>query len=230
VPILNSSGATGRPDVPDGPAIVVATPGAEPVAPTGYGAALLLDGRLMLGRPDLRAAEEALRRWMGAATLVRPQRRGGQVVVAAESTLPAVQALIRWDPAGHAEAELAARRELGFPPAVAMAAIDGTQPAMMDALDRLQLPPDAEVLGPVPLDGDEHPETEPDDETVDGSGALLLGLDPGLPAGTRLRALIRAPLAQRKALCAALQATAAGRSARKLGGGLRITLDPAELI
>ncbi len=230
VPILNSSGATGRPDVPDGPAIVVATPGAEPVAPTGYGAALLLDGRLLLGRPDLRAGEETLRRWMGAAALVRPQRSGGQVVVAAESALSTVQALIRWDPAGHAEAELAARRELGFPPAVAMAAIDGTQVAMMDALDRLHLPPDAEVLGPVPLDDGEQPVTDLEDEPLDGAGSMLLGSDPGLPAGTRLRALIRAPLAQRKALTAALQATAAGRSARKLGGGLRVTMDPAEVI
>lgn len=231
VPILSSSGATGRPAVPDGPAIVVATPGAEPVAPTGYGAALLLDGRLLLGRPDLRAAEEALRRWMGAAALVRPHRRGGQVVVVAESALPTVQALIRWDPAGHAAAELAARRELGFPPAVAMAALDGSQVAMMDALDRLQLPPDAEVLGPVPIEDDDQPAPyPPHDDVVDGTGALLLGLDPGLPAGTRLRALVRAPLAQRKALSAALQMTAAGRSARKLGGGLRITLDPAEVI
>jgi primosomal protein N' (replication factor Y) len=141
-----------------------------------------------------------------------------------------VQALIRWDPAGHAEAELAARRELGFPPAVAMAAIDGTQLAMMDALDRLQLPPDAEVLGPVPLDDGEQSATDLEDESVERTGAMLLGSDPGLPAGTRLRALIRAPLAQRKALSAALQATAAGRSARKLGGGLRVTLDPAEVI
>jgi len=228
VPILTSSGATGRPAVPDGPAIVVATPGAEPVAPTGYGAALLLDGRLLLGRPDLRAAEETLRRWMGAAALVRPHRRGGQVVVAAESGLPAVQALIRWDPAGHAEAELTARRELGFPPAVAMASIDGTQAAMVDALDRLQLPPDAEVLGPVPLDDGDA--ADPDEDIVDGSGALLLGLDPGLPAGARLRALVRVPLAQRKALSAALHVTAASRSARKLGGGLRIKLDPLEVI
>ena len=230
VPILNSSGASGRPAVPDGPAIVVATPGAEPVAPTGYGAALLLDGRLLLGRPDLRAAEETLRRWMGAAALVRPHSVGGQVVVAAESALPTVQALIRWDPAGHAEAELAARRELGFPPAVAMAAIDGKQAAMMDALDRLQLPPDAEVLGPVPLDDGEQPDTDPDDDVIDASGALVLGSEPGLPAGTRLRALVRAPLAQRKALAGALQVAAAGRSARKLGGGLRITMDPAEVI
>jgi primosomal protein N' (replication factor Y) len=231
VPILNSSQAAGRPTVPDGPAIVVATPGAEPVAPTGYGAALLLDGRLLLGRQDLRAAEETLRRWMGAAALVRSNRRGGQVVIAAEAALPTVQALIRWDPAGHAGTELAARRELGFPPAVAMASIDGSQTAIMDALDRLQLPPDAEILGPVPLDEDNSdPTPDPDEDVVDGSGALLLGLDPALPDGTRLRALVRAPLAQRKSLSAALHALAAGRSARKLGGGLRIKVDPAELV
>jgi primosomal protein N' (replication factor Y) len=227
VPILNSSGAAGRPTVPDGPAIVVATPGAEPVAPTGYGAALLLDGRLLLGRQDLRAGEETLRRWMGAAALVRSHRQRGQVIVAAEAALPTVQALIRWDPAGHAEVELAARRELGFPPAVAMASIEGSQTAIMDGLDRLSLPPEAQVLGPVPLDDSEP---DPVEELVDGSGAMLLGLDPGLPDGTRLRALVRAPLAQRKALSAALHAVAAGRSARKLGGGLRIKVDPDELI
>jgi hypothetical protein len=38
------------------------------------------------------------------------------------------------------------------------------------------------------------------------------------------------PLAQRKALSAALHVTAASRSARKLGGGLRIKLDPLEVI
>jgi primosomal protein N' (replication factor Y) len=234
VPILNSSGAAGRPTVPDGPAIVVATPGAEPVAPTGYGAALLLDGRLLLGRPDLRAGEETLRRWMGAAALVRPRQQGGQVIVAADAELPTVQALIRWDPAGHAEAELAARRELGFPPAVAMASIDGSQTAIMDALDRLALPADAQVLGPVPLEDADSADggLGADDaaEAIDESGALLLGLDPALPEGTRLRALVRAPLAQRKALSAALHVVAAGRSARKLGGGLRIKVDPAELI
>jgi primosomal protein N' (replication factor Y) len=41
------------------PALVVATPGAEPVAEGGYAAALLLDGWVLLGRADLRAGEEA---------------------------------------------------------------------------------------------------------------------------------------------------------------------------
>ena len=57
------------------PALVIATPGAEPRAAGGYAAALLLDGWALLGRPSLRAAEEALRRWLNAAALVRPGRR-----------------------------------------------------------------------------------------------------------------------------------------------------------
>ena len=59
------------------PAVVVATPGAEPAAPGGYGAALLLDGWALLGRQDLRAAEDTLRRWMAAAALVRTRGDGG---------------------------------------------------------------------------------------------------------------------------------------------------------
>ena len=49
------------------PAVVVATPGAEPVAAAGYAAVILLDTWLALARPDLRTDEEALRRWLGAA-------------------------------------------------------------------------------------------------------------------------------------------------------------------
>ncbi len=98
--------------VPGRPALVVSTPGAEPVAEGGYAAALLLDGWAMLGRPDLRAGEEALRRWIDAASLVRGQAEGGTVVVVAEPTLRPVQALVRWDPVGHARRELAERAEL----------------------------------------------------------------------------------------------------------------------
>ena len=106
--------------------VVVATPGAEPVAAGGYGAALLLDGWALLGRQDLRAAEDTLRRWMAAAALVRPRGDGGTVAVVAESAIPTVQSLIRWDPVGHAEAELDSRAEVGLPPSVHIAAVDGT--------------------------------------------------------------------------------------------------------
>ncbi|GDY81714.1 hypothetical protein SAVCW2_09130 [Streptomyces avermitilis] len=130
---------------------MVSTPGAEPVAEGGYAAALLLDGWAMLGRPDLRAGEEALRRWIGAAALVRGQAAGGTVVVVAEPTLRPVQALVRWDPVGHAVRELAERAELGFPPVSRMAAVSGTAEAVAGFLSGVELPSDAEVLGPVPL-------------------------------------------------------------------------------
>jgi primosomal protein N' (replication factor Y) len=136
--------------VPAGPALVVATPGAEPVADGGYGAVLLLDGWALLSRPDLRAGEEALRRWFGAAALARP---GGRVVVVADRGVPQVQALVRWDPAGAAARELADRTELGFPPATRMASVSGPAAAVDELVAALPAP--AEVLGPVP-DEDGH--------------------------------------------------------------------------
>ena len=123
--VITSAGEAMVSEVDDRPALVVATPGAEPRASGGYGAALLLDSWALLGRQDLRAAEDTLRRWMAASALVRPRDNGGVVVVVAESSVPTVQSLIRWDPVGHAEAELAARTEVALPPSVHMAALDG---------------------------------------------------------------------------------------------------------
>jgi primosomal protein N' (replication factor Y) (superfamily II helicase) len=127
-------------------ALIVATPGAEPLPDGGYAAALLLDGWVLLGRADLRAGEETLRRWMNAAALVRP---GGTVVVSADGSLAPVQALIRWDPVTYAERELAERREVGFPPAVRIASLTGSPQAVRDLLEAARLPDEAEVLGPV---------------------------------------------------------------------------------
>ena len=59
-------------------------------------------GRL-LERPDLRASEDALRRWLGAAAQVRPSSSGGSVIITADPQAPAVQALIRIDPGSQAD-------------------------------------------------------------------------------------------------------------------------------
>lgn len=151
VPVRTSGREHVLDTVPGAPALVVSTPGAEPVAEGGYAAALLLDGWAMLGRPDLRAGEDALRRWIAASALVRAQEAGGTVVVVAEPTLRPVQALVRWDPVGHAVRELGERAELGFPPVSRMAAVSGTGEALAEFLAAVELPGEAEVLGPVPL-------------------------------------------------------------------------------
>ena len=146
VTVRTSGGDQVLPQVSGEPALVIATPGAEPLA--DYAAALLLDGWALLCRPSLRAGEEALRRWLAAAALVRA---GGTVLVHADAALPATQALIRWDPVTFAERELAERAELGFPPAVRMAAVTG-EPAAVAALLSGVAEPAFEVLGPVPAD------------------------------------------------------------------------------
>jgi len=197
-------------------AVVVATPGAEPRAADGYAAAILLDGWALLGRASLRASEEALRRWLNAAALVRPGRDGGRVVVVADAALLAVQALVRWDPVTHAERELAERTELRFPPAVRLASLTGAPDAVGEVLGEAVLPAGAEVLGPVPAgDGGARP----------GAGEPRAG-----GRGETVRALVRADRRDGAALAAALRAAQAVRSARKQTSPVRLQLDPAELL
>ena len=216
VPVRTSGGQHVLAAVPADPALVIATPGAEPVAPEGYAAALLLDGWALLGRPSLRAAEETLRRWLNAAALVRA---AGSVVVLAEASLPPVQALIRWDPVSFSERELAERAELGFPPAVRMAAITGPPAAVAEFLGSATLPARAEVLGPVPQGGN------------GGTGSLPVtgGATGGAAPPGESRALIRIPRPDGLALARALHAAQASRSARKDGAMVRVQLDPAEV-
>jgi len=150
--VRTSSGDRVRATVADRPDIVVATPGAEPVAERGYAAVVLLDTWLTLTRIDLRAGEEAVRRWLNAAGLVRP---GGRVLAVGDPGHPALQALVRWDPAGFADRETIERQEAHLPPASRLATVTGEPGAVDDALTLLSAPPTAEVLGPVDLDDGE---------------------------------------------------------------------------
>lgn len=146
--VRSSSGDSVVAAVGPRPQIVVATPGAEPVAEGGYTAVVLLDTWLLLARIDLRAEEEALRRWANAAALARP---GGRVVAVGEAAQTALQALVRWDPAGFAARETEQRLEAHLPPASRLATITGEAGAVDDALTLLDPPLGAEVLGPVDL-------------------------------------------------------------------------------
>jgi primosomal protein N' (replication factor Y) (superfamily II helicase) len=209
--ILTSGGDAVVTEVPAQPAVVVATPGAEPRVSGGYGAALLLDGWALLGRQDLRASEDALRRWMAAATLVRNRADGGVVAVVAESALPTVQALIRWDPVGHAESELDSRTEVGLPPAVHLAAVDGPPGAVAALLEAAHLPDDADVLGPVELPtGARRPASNSGDGVVS-------------------RMLVRVPRAGGLELAAALRRATGVLSARRDQQPVRVQLDPLHI-
>ncbi|WP_064741779.1 primosomal protein N' [Hamadaea tsunoensis] len=201
VPVRTSGGETVLASVPDEASLVLATPGAEPVVDGGgYGAVLLLDTWALLTRADLRAAEEALRRWMTAAALALPASRGGTVVVVADGALVPVQALLRWDPGWLAARELTDRRELGFPPAARMASLTGSPAALQDFLAATDLPAGSEQLGPLELP--EHQE----------------------------RLLVRVKRSDAASLAHALHAAAGVRSARKAPEPVRVQLDPLDML
>lgn len=206
VPVIGSDGERGRTSVPDQPALVVATPGAEPVVDggtveaAGYAAVVILDSWLTLARPALRSDEEAVRRWLGAAAMVRP---GGSVMVVGDPASVPLQALLRWDPAGFADRLIAERTEARLPPATRLATLTGSPGAVDDLLILLGERPDLDVLGPVPLDV------------------------PGPSAG-QVRAVLRVPRALGPQLARMLGDLQRQRSARKLDP-VRIQLDPPDL-
>jgi primosomal protein N' (replication factor Y) (superfamily II helicase) len=183
---------------------------------------VLLDGWALLGLASLRAAEEALRRWMNAAALVRPASEGGSVVVVADGAQPAVQALVRWDPATFAERELAERAELRFPPAARMASVSGPAAAVEALLAGTGLPPGAELLGPLPAASGSR--------QAAGSRPAERPRETDGTEPDRVRYLVRVPRSEGTALALALRAGQAARSAAKEAGVVRVQLDPAALI
>lgn len=194
--------------IDDKPVLVVATPGAEPLAPSGFAAAVLLDASQLLGRADLRAGEEALRRWQLVAGLVRTGGEGGTVCMVGPIDDPTVQAFVRQDPGAYAARLLGERAEAGFPPAVTFVTIDGTGPAVRElvewaGVDHLD---HTESLGPVPIDGP-------------GVGGTTDGL---------VRVTLRTPRVHGRELVAAVTRGLDQRAARR-AVPVRVRVDPQEL-
>lgn len=221
VSIISSGGEHVRDTVPHRASIIVATPGAEPLVapedpekPMGhYGAAVLLDPWIMLGKEDLRAQENAVRQWMRAASLVRPHGEGGTVVLTADASLTPVQQVIRWDPVGAAQAELASRTEAHFPPAATVAAIDGTKESIEQLMSHWQRPQGAELLGPVELPPGVR---------------LPAGLDRPEAHKAR-RMIVRVHHSLGEELGQSLREAQAIRATNKLAGPLRVVMDPVRI-
>ncbi|QHC66562.1 primosomal protein N' [Rathayibacter sp. VKM Ac-2759] len=160
--------------LPDEPALVVATRGAEPRVDGGYHAVLLLDGERMLARESLRVADDALRTWSNAAALARP---GAPVLLVGVGGRLAT-ALATWRQAEYLRGELVERRSLRFPPAVRLATVSGDAHAVEEALETLDESDRHEVLGPVGLE--------------DGSVRAIVRFDyaRGAEVAARLRAAV----------------------------------------
>jgi primosomal protein N' (replication factor Y) len=119
--------------------------------------------------------------------------------VVADSEHPAVQALIRHDPAGFAQRELEQRTQVSLPPAVRLAVLTGEQSDIDDALEMLELNPESFVRGPVP--------------GKDNQVRMLVSCDRklGIELASQLKAMTSA------------------RSAKHKGGPVNVRIDPINL-
>lgn len=203
VTVVRSGGGTVLSSVPATPALVVATPGAEPVAERGYAAVVLLDAWRLLDRPSLDAGIESLRRWCAAGALAAPGEVGCPpevVLVGAppHAGIPAVEALVRWDPVGLAARELGERAELGLPPVGRHVSVRGPAEAVSAILTQLQ-----------------------------DAGHRVLGAPVPAPDDT-VRAVVRE--GGDAALTEAVAAVRAARSLAKAGDGTRLVLDGPDLL
>lgn len=222
-PVITSSGDHVKATVPATKALVVATVGAEPVATGGYAAALLLDGDSLLRRENLRAGEDAVRRWFNAAALVRPAPEGGLVVITADDAA-GVGALLRWDPAGYASRELALRQELQLPPAVRVASVTGGRTAVGHFTDAVEhrLAVHGTVLrtaGPAPL------------ILPAAAGGRSAQGEPGpRDSGEEVRTLLFIPYAQAAEATAVLRAVKAAAAAKRSDDPVQLRLDGVDVL
>jgi primosomal protein N' (replication factor Y) len=126
-----------------------------------------------------------------------------------EPSEPALQALVRWDPAGFADRETTERQSAHLPPASRLATVSGPEEEVEQSVAMLDLPPGAEVLGPAPvppLPGERRDADEP----------------------PQVRVVVRVPRAVGDALSRTLVEMQGVRDAKKLGA-VRVQVDPFEL-
>lgn len=194
--------------VDSAPALVVATPGAEPIVSEGYAAALLLDGDTQLSREKIRVPERVLSNWMRAASLVRPGSQGGVVVVTANQQ-DVVGALVRMNPISFASRQYQERAGIPLPPAVRCADVRGSLRAVRRFIDTAELPYHSDSspwVGPAVIEE-------------------ATGTDPA-----EYRALLFFPYSVGEAVTSALRAAKAIMSARHKDDSVRLQVDPLDAI
>lgn len=210
--VVTSSGDQVKSTVSDACALVVATVGAEPIAPGGYAAALLLDGNSLLRLENLRAGEDTVRRWFNAAALVRPASEGGLVVITADDTT-ATGALLRWDPAGYASRELVLRQELQLPPAVRIASVTGKRADVVHFTESLASNIRLRTAGPAPVS-----------LTLSAHRSTARDGDPDV------RTLLFIPYAQAAEATRAMRAVKAASAAKRTSGPVQLRLDGVDVL
>jgi primosomal protein N' (replication factor Y) len=149
--VVISAGDVIKDSVESKPALVLATPGAQPVAEGGYAAVVVLDAIRFFSHTDINGQERAREILFETASLVSSD---GQVLLVLDDSHPVVAALARWNIAPLLKRELAERDELKLPPSVISAVLVMEQTSasailsgLKKALEDGRLPSSTRIFG-----------------------------------------------------------------------------------
>ncbi len=113
VTIISSSGESIKDYVSHEKCIVIATPGAQPIALKGYSAVVILNALTFFSHDDLAAGERAREMIFEASARVQ---KDGHILMAIDDAHPIVAAITQWNPSTMIQRELRERAQLKLPP------------------------------------------------------------------------------------------------------------------
>ena len=154
-PVIVSAGEVIKENIDAKPALVLATPGAQPHVEGGYAAVVILDGMRFFAHTDLRTQERARELFMESSSMISPQ---GAVLLVIDDSHPIISSIARWNVAPLIKRELSERTELNLPPSVfsVVLVMDqgvGTQIAegIKKALTDGRIPKSSNIYGPTEI-------------------------------------------------------------------------------
>jgi len=111
--VIQSTGTDPRNEVIDDPALVISTPGVEPIAESGYAAVVILQVDRFLSSSASNGVESAYSNFFSASALISDN---GVIALVHDDGAPITSALTTWNPAIISKREIEQRIALQLPP------------------------------------------------------------------------------------------------------------------
>ena len=155
--VIQSTGTDPRDLVSDEPALVISTPGVEPIAESGYAAVVILQVDRFLSSSASNGVESAYSNFFSASALIGAN---GVIALVHDDGAPITSALATWNPATISKREIEQRISLQLPPisGAVLVLADSAElirlkNALVNATEESRAPKSLRVYGPTAGEG-----------------------------------------------------------------------------
>ena len=155
--VIQSTGTDPRDLVSDEPALVISTPGVEPIAESGYAAVVILQVDRFLSSSASNGVESAYSNFFSASALIGAN---GVIALVHDDGAPIISALATWNPATISKREIEQRISLQLPPisGAVLVLADSAElvrlkSALVNATEESRAPKSLRVYGPTAGEG-----------------------------------------------------------------------------